>query len=225
MRQTTAEALVENYRPLVRRIAQHLKRRVSHRAEMNNLMQAGMEGLIESAPRYKPESGASFDTFAGYRIRGAMYDSLREHNWAPRSVTRNGRAIAEAISAVELREQRPARESEIAAHMGLTLNEYRERLLESSTQHVFSLDEAPAVNNAACQRPTLEEEVAAEQFDTRLRAAIAALPERERRVIEWTHEGMTLSEAGRILGVKESRACQLRTQGVARLRAQLTPFQ
>lgn len=218
MRQTTAEALVEEYRPLVRRIAHCLKRGVKHRAEIDDLMQAGMEGLLTAAPRYSPESGASFATFAGYRIRGAMYDALRDDDWAPRSVARGGREIAEAIHAVELREQRPARESEVAAHMGLALNEYRERLLESSVHHVFSIEEMPSAMDAQAPSDGIDEEEAEEK----IRAALASLPERERYIIEQTYLGdATLLEVGNALGLTESRVCQLRTQGVARLRARL----
>lgn len=224
MRQTTAEAaLVEEYRPLVRRIALSLKRRVQHRAEIDDLMQAGMEGLLAAAPRYTPESGASLETFVGHRIRGAMYDALRATDWAPRSVARGGRAIAEAIHAVELREQRPARESEIAAHMGLALHEYRERLLETSTHHVFSIEETPAAFEAHAPQ-SLHDTIEEEDTEEKVRAALASLPERERYVIEQTYLGdATLLEVGNALGVTESRVCQLRTQGVARLRARLVP--
>lgn len=218
MRQTTAEVLVEEYRPLVRRIAQRLKRRVQHRAEIDDLMQAGMEGLIQAAPRYTPESGASFSTFAGYRIRGAMVDALRDDDWAPRSIAGAARAIAKAIAAIELREQRPARESEVAAHMGLQLNEYRELLLESSAHHIFTIEEMPCAMDAQAPRDRIEEEDAEEK----VRSALASLPERERYVIEQTYLGdLTLLEVGDALGVTESRVCQIRTQGIARLRARL----
>ena len=221
MRQkTAAEALVEEYRPFVQRIAQRLKRRVGHYAEMDDLMQAGMEGLIEATPRYNPESGASFTTFVSKRIRGAMYDMLRKDDWAPRPVSLAARDIADGIRKVELREQRPAREAEVANHMGITLAKYREMVQETTAHHVFSMEEAQeAADIAACPRPNPEDEAEAAQFNTRLRVAIATLPERQRRVIEWTREGMSLLEAGKILGVTESRACQLRTQGMEALRA------
>ena len=120
---------------------------------------------------------------------------------------------------IETREQRPAREGEVAAHMGLTLNDYRAALLDTNTHHVFSIEESPAAFEALALSDTIDEE----DIEEKVRAAIASLPERERYVIEQTYLGdSTLREVGTTLGLNESRACQLRSQGVARLRARLT---
>lgn len=218
MRQTTAEAaLVEEFRPLVRRIAHSIKRRVS-RVEIDDLVQAGLEGLIKAAPRFKPEFGASLATFVGHRIRGAMVDSLRETDWAPRSVSRAGRSITKAIRVVEVREQRPARETEIAAEMDLTLEDYRALLYDATCHHVFNLESTPA----AYETTALDHHIDDDDVQEKIRAALALIPERERYIIEATYLGdATLLECAGELGITESRVCQLRSQGVARLRALL----
>lgn len=228
MRQRSNAALVEEYRPLVRRIAWDLTQRMPASVEQADLEQAGMIGLIKSAPRFTGESGASFGTFVSHRIRGAMLDSLRKGNWAPRSVARASRDIAKAIRAIEAAEQRPARESEIAERLGLSLEAYRKILLDTKCQHVFSSDsEVPeqihGVTEGLSKSP-LSPEIALETegFFGALHQAIAKLPERERKIIERIYfDGATLREAGTELGVTESRACQLRAQAIARLKAGL----
>jgi len=227
MRQRSNEALVEEYRPLVRRTARYLKHRLPRSVEIADLEQAGMAGLIEAAPRFNGTDGASFETFIGYRVRGAMLDSLREGDWVPRSVARASRELAQAIRAIEVAEQRPARESEIASLMGLTPTAYRKMLLDVSVQHVFSSEDHAehihGVTEGLTQNPLPPDEVVEmEGFLGRLHKAIAKLPERERMIIERTYfDGATLEEVAVELGISESRVCQLRTQAVARLRAQL----
>ncbi len=139
MRQESNEALVMEYRPLVRLLAQHLKRKMP-RADRDDLEQAGMVGLIQAASRYRAEDGATFKTFIGHRIREAMLDSVRQGDWAPRSVTRAARDIAKAIRAIEEQEQRPAREVEIAERLGLSVEAYRRLLTETASRHVFSFE-------------------------------------------------------------------------------------
>ncbi len=223
MQQASNEALAIQYRPFVRRLAQHVKHRLHHhRVELDDLEQAGLVGLIENAPRYEAKHGASFETFIGHRIRGAMIDSLRKGDWTPRPVHRAARDIARAIHDIEVAAQRPAREAEIAERLGLSLDGYRAVLHDTETRHILSIDEAPNAADTESLSPRPEHEAERERFDSDLREAIAALPERERLVIEWTFvDGMTLLEAGKVLGVGEARACQLRNQAVLRLRAKL----
>jgi len=186
-----------------------------------------MEGLIEAAPRFNGTDGASFETFIGYRVRGAMLDSLRQGDWVPRSVARASRELAQAMRAIEVKEQRPARESEIAERMGLSPTAYRQMLLDTNVQHVFSsedhAEQIHGVTEGLTQNPPPPEEALERQgFLNALHKAIAKLPERERMIIERTFFGdATLREVGIELGITESRACQLRAQAVARLKAQL----
>lgn len=113
------------------------------RVDRDDLERAGMVGLIEAASRFRAADGATFKTFIGHRVRGAMLDSLREGDWAPRWVARAGREIAQAIRAIEVAEQRPAREVEIAERLGLSLDDYRRVLNDTQMHHIFSIDEAP----------------------------------------------------------------------------------
>lgn len=214
--QGSNDALVQQYRPLVRWVARGLKRRMP-RAALEDLEQAGFMGLIEAAPRYRAENGASFETYIGWRIRGSMVDSLREGDWTPRSVAKATREIAQAIREIEVAEQRPAREIEIAERLRLSLADYRKVLGDVRGCYVLNLDEAPgAMDIPSCSQP---EEAA---FKAKLGAAIAALPERERLIVERTFfDGAMLVEIGSELGVTESRTCQLRGQAVSRLRATL----
>lgn len=230
MHQTSSDndALVRQYRPLVRRIARRMRRRLGHhRVELEDLEQAGMLGLLDAAPKFNALSGASFETYAGYRIRGAMVDSLRDGDWAPRSVPRAARDLAQAIHTVEVTTQRPARESEIADLLGLSLAEYRRTLLDVSTHHVFSSEEheeqTHSVTEGLTSRPPQpDESLASEGFHSAVHKALAELPERERYIFESTFfGGRTLRGVGDELGITESRACQLRTQAVARLRTKL----
>jgi len=182
-----------------------------------------MMGLIEAAPRYNATDGASLMTFVSHRIRGAMRDSLRQGSWVPRSVPREARDIAKAIREIEVKEQRPARESEIAQRLGVSLPQYREMLFNSSRGHIFSADECPEIiGQVAADSPQPHEIAERDGFDDALHRAIAALPERERLVIDlMVNDDLTLRETGEVIGVTESRVCQLRTQAIARLRATL----
>lgn len=153
-----------------------------------------------------------------------MIDSLRHGDWVPRSVSRASRHLAAAIRAIEVAEQRPARESEIAERVGLSPAAYRRMLLDTSVQHIFSSDDHEeqirGVTEGLTQSPPPPEEtLEVEGFLNALHKAIARLPERERMIIEKTFfDGATLSDVAAEQGVTESRICQLRTQAVARSR-------
>src|SRR5579863_6634313 len=121
-----ASELVTRHAELVKRIAYHLVGRLPPSVEVDDLMQAGMLGLLEAASNYAPNRGASFETYAGIRIRGAMIDALRKLDWAPRSVHRKARAVAAAVREIEQRTGRDARDAEVAEHMGLSLDEYHQ---------------------------------------------------------------------------------------------------
>ena len=218
----SANALVARHAELVKRIAYHLAGRLPPSVEVDDLIQAGMIGLLEAATHYAADRGASFETYAGIRIRGAMIDALRKQDWAPRSVHRKARAAAGAIREIEGREGREARDVEIAAAMGISLDEYHRILQDSLACQLSSVDEANDATEIADRDadPFLETENGA--LRSAVAEAIAGLPERERLVMSMYYDDeLNLKEIGAVLGISESRVCQLHGQALIRLRSRL----
>ncbi len=213
---------------LVKRIAYHLKARLPENTDVDDLMQSGLMGLVEAAKNYDASRGASFSTFAGIRIRGAMIDEVRRYDWTPRSVLRKRREIAEAMHSIEAETGRHAEAGEIARRLNISTDEYHKILRDSANCKMFSLDEAMdesvptrQVANEAASLP--DDEVAADQFRQVLADAIDRLPEKEQLVLSIYYEReLNLKEIGAVLGVSESRVCQIHSQAVARLRSMVS---
>ncbi len=217
-----AEQLVLRHAELVKRIAHHLAGRLPASVEVDDLIQAGMLGLLEAASSYAADRGASFETYAGIRIRGAMIDSLRKLDWAPRSVHRRARDAATAIRSVEHRLGREARDAEVAAEMGIEVDEYHKVMQDAAACQLTSLEDAGAAGDAA--DGSLDPFADAHDGDFRLALAdaISQLPERERLVMSlYYDEELNLKEIGLVLKVSESRVCQLHGQALTRLKARL----
>lgn len=220
------DKLVRQHAELVRRIAHHLAARLPPSVDVDDLIQAGVIGLIEAARNYHPEGGASFETFAGIRIRGAMLDELRQGDWAPRSLHRRMRDIGEAMRRIEQRSGREAQESEVADALGLSIEDYRSALADASRTHMLRLDGAgengdETLDVAAPEAGALDQ-LEHEAFRDALVTAIDQLPERERQVMAlYYDEELNLREIGAVLGVSESRVCQLHGQALSRLRGKL----
>lgn len=230
-RQQTQSICIEDYAPLVKRIAHHMMMRMPASVQVDDLIQAGMIGLLEAAQKYDASKGASFETYAGIRIRGAIVDEMRRGDWAPRSVHRNARRISEAISRIEAREGRDAEDSEVAAEMGVSLDEYHSMLSDTSSSRLFSFDESFAEDNhpaslvAAGEFANPQETVSRDLLKQSLAEAITQLPEREKMVLAlYYDEELNLKEIGQILGVSESRISQIHSQAAARLRGRLTAW-
>ena len=124
------QAFIERYSVLVKRIAHHLLGRLPPSVQVEDLIQAGMIGLIEAQQNYDGSKGASFETYAGIRIRGAMLDDIRKGDWVPRSVHKNNREINQAIAELEAQLNRDPSDAEVAAHMGLTIEQYHNALTD-----------------------------------------------------------------------------------------------
>lgn len=220
--------LVTSHSDLVKRIAFHLLNRLPPSVQAEDLIQAGMIGLLEAAKNYDPSRGASFDTYAGIRIRGAMLDEIRRLDWTPRSVHRRAREAAEATREIEQRTGRDAKESEVAAVLNISLEDYRQVLRESSTARLFSIDQpddselhAVPDENGITPLGCLEDD----DFRDSLAEAIEHLPEREKLVMSLYYDDeLNLREIGEVLGVSESRVCQIHGQAMVRLRARLTEW-
>lgn len=219
------DLIIENI-GLVKRIAQHLAARLPSSVDLDDLMQAGMVGLLEAAGNFDATRGASFETYAGIRIRGAMLDDIRKHDWTPRSVHHKYRQVAEAINEIERETAKPAQAADVAARLDITVDEYHKILSDSASSRLFSLEEtieepghrAPPKSASA----TPEQELDQSQFREHLAEAIESLPERERLVLSLYYEQeLNLKEIGAVLEVTESRVCQIHGQAVTRLRAQM----
>ncbi|GGE58530.1 RNA polymerase sigma factor FliA [Streptosporangium jomthongense] len=221
--------LIETHAPLVKKIALHLLARLPASVQLDDLMQAGMIGLLEAAQRYSATKGATFETYAGIRIRGAMVDEIRKGDWVPRSVHRNARRIARAIKAVEDRTGREAQDAEVAEELGMELSEYHASLSDANSGRLFSLDELnesgdlPIEEAEASDNPL--DGLTSDTFRNNLATAIEQLPEREKLVLSlYYQEELNLKEIGAVLGVSESRVSQIHSQAALRLRSRLSEW-
>ena len=216
------QALVERHADLVRRIAYHLIGRLPDSVDVNDLIQTGMLGLMEAARHYKNDRGANFETYAGIRIRGAMLDELRRGDWSPRSVHRKSREMAEAMASLEKRLGRSAEPAEIAEEMDIPLNEYF-RIVQDATQSKMlsadELTESGALDTASGHEAAPEKELQHQQLQDSIAEAVENLPEREKILMGLYYEQeLNLREVGEVLGVSESRVCQLHGQALIRIR-------
>jgi RNA polymerase sigma factor for flagellar operon FliA len=226
-RELSPEALVERYAPLVKRIANHLLGRLPDGIELEDLIQTGLIALLDAARQFSPSKGASFETYASIRVRGAMLDEFRNMDWAPRSVYRKQRRLTAAIRAVENRTGEHAVPRDIAEELGVTLEEYFEMVAATTAQRMFSLDDAGGEEMTTDREngeniPEPSTELESEEFQKAIADAIRILPEREALVMSlYYDEELNLKEIGEVLGVTESRVCQIHGQALARLRAGL----
>lgn len=221
------EALVVQHAQLVKRIAYHLLSRLPSSVMEDDLVQSGMIGLLEAARKYDPSQGASFETYAGIRIRGSMLDEIRKGDWTPRSVHRKSREVAAAIRELEAENSREATAPEVAEKLNISIEEYNSILNDSSGAQVFSVDQMevpPDVidEDADGLATTPDNLLQKDDIRTSLAKAIATLPERERLVISlYYKDELNLKEIGQVLDVSESRVSQIRSQAYLRLRARM----
>ena len=228
-----SEIKVEDYAYLVKRIAHHMMARMPSCVQVEDLIQAGMVGLLEAAQKYDISRGASFETYAGIRIKGAIVDEMRRGDWAPRSVHRNARRIAEAVTIVEASTGRDAKDAEVAKQLDMTLEEYHEIVKDSTSTRLFSYEETFEEDEGKLEHSSASmalagpsERVHKEALLQALTQAVQHLPEREKLVLSLYYEQeMNLKEIGQILGVSESRVSQIHSQAALRLKARLGDWQ
>ena len=225
---TLYSELITRHAPLVKRIACHLINRLPANVQLEDLIQAGMIGLLEASRNYDQGQGASFETYAGIRIRGSMLDEIRKNDWAPRSVHRKARMVAKAVREIEHIQGRDARDHEIAASLGITLAEYYAILQDASSNKVLSFEDIgigdeSLLDNMSDNSPGIVDGLQREDMQRIVSEAIAGLPERERLVMAlYYDEELNLREIGAVMGVSESRVSQIHSQAVIRLQARLT---
>ncbi len=224
------ERVLLEHLPIVRFLARRIHERLPQHVDIEDLVSAGVVGLMDAFAKFDPDKKVQFRSYAQFRIRGAILDSLRTLDWSPRELRRKGRAVEEAIRVVTARAGRPPGEGEVAAELGVSLDEYQQLLgdlkgLEIGTLHVERNEDSGEEELAyvpgrpdedplfRCLRGELEE---------RLTDAISHLPERERLVMTlYYFEEMTMREIGLALGVVESRVSQVHASAVVHLRVAL----
>jgi RNA polymerase sigma factor for flagellar operon FliA len=210
---------------LVKRIAHHLAARLPSSIEIDDLLQSGMIGLLEAAGKFDASRGASFETYAGIRIRGAMLDDVRKQDWTPRSVHQKHRKVSETVRSIEAETGRLAEGPEIAARLGVSLDEYHNILRDTAQCRLFSLEETLEEPGYGRDLPTSDsatpdQELDQSQFRATLAEAVERLPDREKMVLSLYYEQeLNLKEIGEVLGVSESRVCQIHGQALIHLRA------
>ncbi|MBT2335640.1 RNA polymerase sigma factor FliA [Variovorax paradoxus] len=227
--------LLKQHQPMVRRMALQMLARLPASVELDDLIQAGMIGLLDASTRYQDNRGAQFETFASQRIRGAMLDELRASDWGSRGLRQSARKVEQAIQALEHRLGRPATEGEIARELKMDLDDYQSLLQEIQGCQLlyvedFAQDES---DNSWLDRQahngngrTGSDDPLAQLLEAGFRHelvdAIAALPERDQLLLNlYYEEELNLREIGAILEVTQSRVCQLHSQAISRLRAKL----
>jgi len=211
--QTRAD-LVEQHSPLVKRIACHLHSRLPPSVQLEDLVQAGVVGLLEAARNYDA-------------TQGAMLDEIRRSDWTPRSVHRKVRMVAEAVHKIEHEQGRDARDGEVADALDLSLDEYHHILQDASTARIFSYEDVsvdgdlPRASNEGTGWDPFAN-LQTDDFKRALAEAIGELPERERLVVSlYYDEELNLREIGEVLGVTESRVCQIHGRAMIRLRSKM----
>lgn len=227
------EALLKEYLPLIRYHADQLMRRTPDSIELDDMIDAGVLGLLDGAKRFDSEREVLFKTFVSYRVRGAMIDYLRAFDWMPRGLRDTSKALQDAMMVVEQQQGRPAEEEEIATYLEISLPEYRQRLDHVRTMSIVHFDDLPSVMGEDDEMNMLdvlegdpelmpERQFLVNEFVNRLAGAIDALPKREGILVTlYYYEELTMKEVALVLGLTESRVSQIHSQMVVRLRSTL----
>ena len=223
------ERCVVQFAPLVKRLAHHMMATLPPIVEISDVIQSGMLGLLDAARRFKDDCGAQFETYAVQRIRGAMLDGLRQSDWLPRGLRKSLRQVEAMISKLEQKHGRPPTEAELAEALNLPLAEYQQLLQDARGCQLVSSEDLQGEGEEnyidhyyADQRPDPLQSLLDAKQRLALIAAIENLPDREKKVMGLYYEqDMNLREIGEILGVSESRVCQLHSQAIMRLRSQI----
>jgi len=214
-----SEQLVNEYLHLVKKIAFHIAARLPSGIDIDDLTQVGLIGLLEASKNYRNGHGASFETFAGIRIRGAILDEVRRFDWSPRSIQQKARWLAQATRSAEIELQRCPKDSEVAAQLGIDMEEYHQLLRDTAACKATFVDatevDLPDIN-------TPQDCVQDAAFQTSLATHIEQLPEREKTLMSLYYDDeLNLKEIGAVLEISESRVSQIHSQILSKLRSSL----
>ncbi|HCH25542.1 MAG TPA: FliA/WhiG family RNA polymerase sigma factor [Oceanospirillaceae bacterium] len=219
-----ADPLIE-YMPLVKQVAMHLSARLPASVDVDDLIQVGMMGLLEAMQNYDASKGAQFETFAKLRVRGAMLDEMRRFSTLPRSVMTSIRDINLANGALEQALGRPAKDAELAEHMGLSLAELQDQKGRNYNYQTVHVEDQPEGVEPALSALMPSKQVDEAAFQQALANAIGELPEREQLIFAlYYDEELNLKEIAAVLEVSESRVCQIQGASVKKLRQKLVDW-
>jgi len=229
--QTDKSAIITQHTVLVKRIAYHLLARLPASVQVDDLIQSGMIGLLEASNNFDHSKGASFETFAGIRIRGAMLDEIRRGDWTPRSVHKNSRMVSEAIKQLEANLGRDVTDIEVAEKLDISLNDYHHILSEVSSGKIIGIEDLGVGEDSLSTMEDVNnndpyENIEKIVFKKSLSECISTLPEREALVLSlYYDEELNLREIGQVLDVSESRVSQIHSQAMHRLKARMQSWQ
>lgn len=223
------ERMILDHYPLVRTIAGRMVRRLPSNVDVDELVMVGTVGLIDAIDRFEPERGVPFKAYAEIRIRGAIVDSLRDSDWVPRSVRRKFARIEIARNDLKRALKRDPTREELALKLEMTVEEYEDLAADSRITSLTSIDTpldedggTTLIDTVSSSEPEIDDRWIAEEITAEVKDAVTNLPDKERTVVTLYYlKGLNLKEIGESLGVTESRACQLRGQGVKRLKHRL----
>jgi len=227
------DSLILHYSPLVKYVASRVAVGLPQNVEQSDLVSYGMFGLIDAIDKFEPGRGFKFETYAISRIKGAILDELRSIDWVPRSVRAKVRSIEKAYAKLEARHHRSPTDDEVATELGWTETQFQQNLSQISTVGLAALDEILVVGGDRGETLTLGDTIAdgshgpmgafeVAELRQLLAQAINGMPEREKIVLTlYYYENLTLQEIGKVLGVTESRVCQIHTKAVLQLRHRL----
>ncbi|MDP3744085.1 MAG: RNA polymerase sigma factor FliA [Methylotenera sp.] len=224
------DELLNQHAILVKKLAYQLKAKLPPSVELDDLIQAGMMGLLDAVNRYEDTHGAQFETYAAQRIRGSMLDELRSSDWLPRSIRKNMRDVEHAISQLEQQLGQSPSEADVAKKLNLSLADYHGMLGDCSGHQLVYYEDFHDSDSGEHFLDRFQTDNTSDpikgllvsDFRDALIAAIDALPEREKLLMGLYYEQeLNLKEIGAVMSVSESRVCQLHSQAVARLRAHL----
>jgi len=227
MSDSQASQLIESYIPLVKHFVRHFICRLPPQVQFDDLMQAGMIGLIEAAKHYQGEKGAQFSTYASIRIKGSILDEIRRQDWVPRSVYKVSRQISQAVKNLENRLGRDAKDHEVAEELGISIEDYYELLQDSQGAHLYGfddigMDDDHLVSELNTHPSEPQADAIHDDFHDYLANIIHMLPKNEQLALSlyYEHE-LQLKEIGELMGISESRVSQILSQATHRIRARI----
>ena len=231
------DQLILEHLPQIKYIAQRISTKLPSHVELNDLISAGVLGLLDAIEKFDPTRGVKFKTYAELRIKGAILDSLRNLDWAPRSLRKKSKDLEKVYRELEQRLGRPATDKEVSDEMEISLEEYYELIDQIKGLNLGSFQELAPHDDEKNSEPLVKYIPDAPQMDpffvfqrseirTLLSGAIDGLPKKERLVVSlYYYDELTMKEIGKVLGVNESRVSQLHTKAMLRMRTKLRKVQ